>query len=644
MKTPILKTLTRILTLCALNVCFAAKRLGIRASVYLLAFFTALNVFADNKVVTTGTWTEADKTYTAASGTAALQVSGSETFYSGTRLTLSGSGGQYGAYVYDQGRLDLHDVTGSGGAVSYGHAAYATGSSTMTISGGTFTTAGNNSRGLYYTDTSTGRVENVSINTVGLNSYGLYVTSSNQVDGQNLTVETFGDHGHAVFYSNSSTGSISGLTATTRGYTAVGILLESHDSWLEVENFAVRTEGDNGFGVTVGANTDNPYGYGDNTMILRSGTIVTTGSIGYAVRIAGVGNNTMLMHNVTVETSGQDAAGIYSYHGSNGHQDKTNTIVMDGGSVRAANGPAVQIGVTGTTTSTDPDVAASRGGAYDITLTGGAQLSGTSAFELVNRVTGTLADGEPYTVDAMNLVNVTVEDGVTLSGDTNIKGSSTATLNLDDSTLTGNITGIEDTNLTLSGSNGATITGTVSGNDNAVIDLTVSGSNSTLLGDITQNDDAAVTITLDDHATGTGGFHDGNLIVNIDSEWTFDKDSHGNYGENNGTWNIGDYEVIFDNMTHTGTITISVNSDTGAGGSITVTDTADGDGTVHVDTTGNGQLNPNDVLPGKVTGEGTENWQWDPIDWGIDTIIKDGDHFIKQGTSPAGAVLNSSVA
>ncbi|MDR1146147.1 MAG: hypothetical protein LBK71_08440, partial [Verrucomicrobiales bacterium] len=104
-----------------------------------------------------------------------------------------------------------------------------------------------------------------------------------------------------------------------------------------------------------------------------------------------------------------------------------------------------------------------------------------------------------------------------------------------------------------------------------------------------------------------------------------------------------DYEVIFDNMTHTGTVNINVNTDTGDGGSITV-DTADGEGTVHIDTTGNGQADPNQVLPGIVSGDGTEHWQWDPIDWGLDTIIKDGDHFIKQGTSPAGAVLNSSVA
>ncbi|MDR1305168.1 MAG: autotransporter outer membrane beta-barrel domain-containing protein [Verrucomicrobiales bacterium] len=87
-----------------------------------------------------------------------------------------------------------------------------------------------------------------------------------------------------------------------------------------------------------------------------------------------------------------------------------------------------------------------------------------------------------------------------------------------------------------------------------------------------------------------------------------------------------------------------MNTDTGVGGSITVTGTADGDGNIHLDTTGNGRADPNQVLPNTVKGDGTEYWTWDPFDWGIDTIIKDGDHFVKNGVSPAGAVLNSAIA
>ncbi|MDR1303638.1 MAG: hypothetical protein LBK76_00275, partial [Verrucomicrobiales bacterium] len=186
--------------------------------------------------------------------------------------------------------------------------------------------------------------------------------------------------------------------------------------------------------------------------------------------------------------------------------------------------------------------------------------------------------------------------------------------------------------------------GNIIGSDTAIIDVTLSGPGSSITGDVFQNDAAVVTVTLNSGATGSGGYTGGNLITGGDSTWTFDKDSRGNYGENNGTWNIGDYNVTFDNLDHNGTVTISVNSDTGEGGSITVIDTADGDGTIHINTTGNGQADPNQVLPNIVSGDGTEHWQWDPIDWGIDTIIKDGDHFIKSGVSPAGAVLNSSVA
>ncbi|MDR1146031.1 MAG: autotransporter outer membrane beta-barrel domain-containing protein, partial [Verrucomicrobiales bacterium] len=173
--------------------------------------------------------------------------------------------------------------------------------------------------------------------------------------------------------------------------------------------------------------------------------------------------------------------------------------------------------------------------------------------------------------------------------------------------------------------------------------LTVNLNDSSLTGDITNLGDGPLTIILDNKSTGSGGFTGGNLVTGEDSVWTFNKDSHVNNGNNSGTINIGDHEVTFDHLTNTGTITISVNSDTGDGGSITV-DTADGEGTVHIDTTGNGKADPNKVLPGIVSGDGTENWQWDPIDWGIDTIIKDGDHFVKSGVSPAGAVLNSALA
>ncbi|MDR1305796.1 MAG: autotransporter outer membrane beta-barrel domain-containing protein, partial [Verrucomicrobiales bacterium] len=314
-----------------------------------------------------------------------------------------------------------------------------------------------------------------------------------------------------------------------------------------------------------------------------------------------------------------DSQVIYLASSSTIGADEHHTLVINGGRLSAAQGTVIAVNPQ-SRDNYDLDLYSTYQGNYELTLRD-VTMSGTSALEITSVRSGTWSDGTVGTVDMPTNFTLRTERA-TISGDANFHGSSTSTLNLADSTLTGN----------------------VSGNDHAIVDLTVSGSHSALLGDIAQHDEAVVTITIDNGATGSGGYHGGNLITGGDSVWTFDKDSHGNYGENNGTWNIGDYEVIFDNMIHTGTITLSVNSDTGKGGSITITNTADGEGRVHIDTTGDGKLNPDDVLPGIVSGDGTEYWQWDPIDWGIDTIIKDGDHFVKHGISPAGAVLNSTIA
>ncbi|MDR1146161.1 MAG: autotransporter outer membrane beta-barrel domain-containing protein, partial [Verrucomicrobiales bacterium] len=100
------KKLTLLLTLlCALSV-------------------SALNVFAENKVVTTGTVTESDKTYESVSDTAALFVTGSESSYSGTAITLIGTTNSGfaiysgAAYLFSSTILNPSDTTGSIGTVN----------------------------------------------------------------------------------------------------------------------------------------------------------------------------------------------------------------------------------------------------------------------------------------------------------------------------------------------------------------------------------------------------------------------------------------------------------------------------------------------------------------------------------------------
>ncbi|MDR1145239.1 MAG: autotransporter outer membrane beta-barrel domain-containing protein, partial [Verrucomicrobiales bacterium] len=627
MKTSNMKTrkLTLILTLlCALSV-------------------SALNIFAENKIVNTGTVVESGSTYAASTNQSALTVSGSGTLYEGTNLTLSSTEtNQHGVFVNTQGALSLRDSTVFTSATgAYGIALTTTSSASLERVAVTVSEAF--SHGIYMLNSKLSVTDaTVVISASNRNGHfdGIYIGNTSEADLTNVSVELRGDQTNGISILNTATDK-STVTATGINIAAQGELADGRanvsgvtvegNADLQMRDFLVTVRDGN-----AGVNTwTNPILRVDEFVTLRSGTIIMIDS-GAGINVGGNGNRYVALHDVAISASGEDTHAILMDTRGLDIDDKV--LLVDGGKFIAENGAALRVGLFGETS--ELNATQSAGANYTVTITGSAALSGTAAMEF--GTTAIAPSGTAY--ELVNHARITVADGSTLTGATNIHGNSDVNIELtDNSALTGDLTASGSSNTTLSGSNGATITGTVSGNDNAVIDLTVRGPGSTIISDINQNDDAAVTITLDNSATGQGGYHGGNLITGSDSTWTFDKDSHGNYGENNGTWNIGDYEVIFDNMTHTGTVNISVNTDTGDGGSITV-DTADGEGTVHIDTTGNGKLNPNDVLPGVVTGDGTEHWQWDPIDWGIDTIIKDGDHFIKQGTSPAGAELNSSVA
>ncbi|MDR1146037.1 MAG: right-handed parallel beta-helix repeat-containing protein [Verrucomicrobiales bacterium] len=585
MKTPITKPLTLILTLlCALSV-------------------SALNVLADNKVVTTGTVTEADQTYEAVSGTAALYVYNPGASYNGTNIVLSATfdtgAGRYGVYANNQASLSLTGgsitTTGSGGGkhgvylnnsssgelhgvavtTHNGNGVNVLNSSTATISGGTITLTGTSGYGLNVSNTSSAFIERAVIianNPEHFRGYGIAAGNHSTVTGTNLTINTQGPRAYGLQVETGAMATIYDTAITTSGSSAVGVMVNivagGAVSVARLYDVAITTTGEGAFGLSGGYSTFS-------------------------------GTSAIYATNVRVNTYGANAAAIYL----DSSPDRLNVLEIDGGAYAAADGAGLVISNRISDSANE----------YQVTIKGGAEITGTAAL--------VVKENEAPT-GHQTLVTISVEEASKLIGGADFEGSTNTTLNLDNSSLTGN----------------------VSGNDHAVVDLTVSGSNSTLLGDITQSGSSAVTVILDNNATGKGGYNGGNLITGEDSTWTFDKDSHGNYGKNDGVWNIGDYEVIFDNMTHTGTLNLNVNSDTGEGGSITVTDTADGEGTVHIDTTGNGKADPNQVLPGVVKGDGTENWQWDPIDWGIDTIIKDGDHFVKSGVSPAGAVLNSSVA
>jgi hypothetical protein len=82
----------------------AVRRLGVRASVYLLAGFAALNAFAQNQVVTSGT-AESNQSCTGIATAPAMTVTGSGVFYNGT--TDIGAVSESSAYFLLGGSLAL---------------------------------------------------------------------------------------------------------------------------------------------------------------------------------------------------------------------------------------------------------------------------------------------------------------------------------------------------------------------------------------------------------------------------------------------------------------------------------------------------------------------------------------------------------
>ncbi|MDR1145636.1 MAG: autotransporter outer membrane beta-barrel domain-containing protein [Verrucomicrobiales bacterium] len=611
--------LTLIVTLCALSA-------------------SALNIFAAPKLVDSGTVIESDANYSATSGIYALTVTGSGVFYSGTDIQLSSlqtNPNSGGAVVRNQGTLSLH-----GGSVSTigmaNHGVAITGTSLGRLEGVTIATVGVNNNAVYASGSSAIIIIGGSLTTDGTFSYGIATDGLGvTAEAREVSISTSGYGGQAVYAMNNSFITVADSTVVTTGSASQGIYANNR-TLVNVENTTVRVTGNNSCGI---------YVYHSSTVVFTGGDIVVSGTRGHGAATAGSENQGLLILNETsISVTGPEANGLNleTSFGDHGVME----VVVNGGVIDSAQGSGItvdrQLPNADGTWPAVTDLAGTNE-TYNLTVTNGAQISGTSALEVGSIYTGTDSHGKEVPIDKHTVVNMRVADGSMLAGDVNVKDTATVIVDLNNSELTGNTAAKDKATLIISGSNGAAITGDVTGSGTAAIDVTLSGSNSILLGDIAQNDEAVVTITISDDATGSGGFSGGDLIVSDSGVWDFDKDSHVTNGDNSGTLNIGDHAVTFDNLDHTGTINLSVNSDTGDGGSITV-ETATGDGTMHVDTTGNGQLNPNDVLPGLVSGDGTEHWQWDPINWGIDEIIKDGDHFVKNGTSPAGAVLNSSVA
>ncbi|MDR1145494.1 MAG: hypothetical protein LBK71_05090, partial [Verrucomicrobiales bacterium] len=473
---------------------------------------------------------------------------------------------------------------------------------TLTLTGGTITATGTAAWGLYAAFDITVTATNTTIEAHGNNAAGAlaYITSTLNLTGGAITVS--GSDTRGLIVESQSTGTLTGLTITAQGDNAIG-LSAVNTSTLTATGGAIVTTGEAATGVrATQASTVRLSGLMVETTgyrargltVLAGGTDAATASTGiydrvqiltYGDEASGVllgdgiitGNtvayNRAEFTDSVITTPGDGATGIVMSQPTG--YTVNSQLILDHTTVSAEQGRALVIGDDGKTPvnfgSTTPDFAATDA-TFELILRNGAELNpadGNHAIFMDTKITGTL-DNDPTMITGTQgrmVLTAQVTDAA-INGSVAIQTSATATLNLAHSTLSGDTLADGSSSLTLSGSNGTVITGNLTVSDHAVINVTLSGSNNTLFGDIAQNDQAAITVILDHGATGTGGFDGGTLSVGGDSAWDFTKNSTTDRIDNHGTIHLGTTGNYIahrsDTISGDGTWYFPIDSDTGA--------------------------------------------------------------------------------
>jgi outer membrane autotransporter protein len=559
---------------------------------------------------------------------------------------------------------------------------------TLTMTGGTVTVTGSAAWGIYAALNSTATLNNTTIEAHGNNAAGAlaYVTSTLNLTGGAITVS--GSDTCGLIVESQAIGTLTGLTITAQGDNAIG-LNAVNTSTLTATGGAIVTTGEAVTGVRatqastvrLSGLTVETTGYRARGLkVLAGGTDAATASTGSYDRVqilthgdeaSGVllgdgiiTGNTVAYHRAeftdsVIATTGNGATGIVMSQPTG--YTANSQLILDHTTVSAEQGRALVIGDDGETPvnfgSTTPDFAATDA-TFELILHNGAELNpadGSHAIFMDSKITGTL-DNDPTMITGTQgrmVLTAQVTDAA-INGSVAIQTSATATLNLTHSTLSGDTLADGSSSLTLSGSDGTVITGNLTASDSAVINVTLSGSNNTLFGDIVQNDHAAITVILDHGATGSGGFDGGTLSVGGDSAWDFTKDSATDRIDNHGTIHLGttgNYIALrSDTISGDGTWYFPIDSDTGAKSIVSGSTAADSHPRGIISATGDGLRDPNTVANTLVTGENKENWIWDNFSWGLDEYTQDGHdaagnpHFTRHGVSPIGTTLGSAIA
>jgi hypothetical protein len=341
---------------------------------------SAVNVFAQNLVLTSGTLEESGTAYEGVEGDSALRVDGEGVTYNGTNITLS-------------------NTFPGDGSHPPGHGAYADNGGILSLTDSTITTDGQISqRGFYANNGSSGTLNNVNVTTTGTSGYAVaaYLSTLTMTGG---TITTSGNSGNGL-YINQSNAVVSHVTIKTTGSLGYGAFVDNTEAILTLTDSDIRVSGTAAYGLTTQRAA---------TIIvdLDGNTLSGTGDLGGSIRATGTSNITVT--------------------GSNGS--------LINGEVRAITSSTVNITLTGEDTKFTGNVTrdANVNSAVTLTISDGATL-GDAVTPYTLNGTVIIKDGGHLTTTLTLSNGITLEAGAILdyTGTTLQAPGTTSTIHIAD--------------------------------------------------------------------------------------------------------------------------------------------------------------------------------------------------------------------
>jgi hypothetical protein len=382
--------------------------------------------------------------------------SGGVTTVSGGSVTTSGDNAfglwasGAGSSITTTGGTTIATGSLTGGSFAYGARAETGGA--LTLNGGSVTTMGANSIGLFATGAGSSVASNgTTITTSGLNSTGVLADSGGSASLTGGSVNTSADGAYAVVVHSGGFAALSGTTIGTLGDGSGGLGINGAGSEIDATSVTISTKGvfDPVSGLHSYGVANTPFGSFTSGGVakLMDTSISTQGAQMYGV-ITSTGGSTTIAGG-SINTAGTLAFGVLGVNGgsttiakSAAGPTKITTTGASANAIDASEGGSVQVSGAQITTSAN--------GAHGLVVTGSASTLTASGVSVstqggVDTATGFFADGAyngPGGVDpsggSLTLANSTVATSgpqafaviTSVGGSTTISGGSFTTSGL----------------------------------------------------------------------------------------------------------------------------------------------------------------------------------------------------------------------